>query len=313
MPNAISDRVAFRYLPEAEWGVIPAAPFRTLYTTQDDIETQYETEESEAVTGDRQVPNMVRVGKEGSGAIQHEFGFGQLDDLLEGAFCGSWSADVLENAGEEKSFALQKELTDIERFVHYTGMKVGEFSLTLAPRARITGSTSFMGKSGVPGTASLGTGAAVAAVENPMMVTSAGLDLRINGSPFGLCTGFSFTIDNSLRMQPALGTEDPIGIGLGRFRPSGELSAYLPDFTLVELIDEDEEFELSLAAEDSLGNEYLFEFLTVKFASLSGLRNQGHSSDVIITLPWTAYRDPEEEITARVTRTAAPTPTPTPS
>ncbi len=311
MPNALADRIATRYGVESAWGTVPSVAAKGLYLLSDSLQPDYLTEESEAVTGDRQVPNIVRVGQGSSGAAEFEFSAEAMDDLLLGAMArNAWDTsgsgpDALLNGQDLVSFSVEKHFQDVGQFATYTGLRVDTFSLSFAPKSRLTGSVSFMGKAPAWSTATAFTGPAVAAVSNPLVVTSAGLSINVGGVPLNIATEFTVELQNELRLQDALGAIDPIGIGLGVFRASGTLSAYFPDRSLVDRIVGDQSFALSVSVEDSDSNEYTFRFPRVKLTTESGLGTGGRSQDVTPQFGWTAFRDPSTGATAIIERTLA--------
>jgi hypothetical protein len=309
MPNALSDRVALRYAKEVNWGVTPAVAGKGLLVLSDSLDPDYQTEESESVRGDGQVPNIVRVGQGSQGGIPFEMQYGQWDDLIEGAMRSAWEADEIENENDLVSFTVEKQFQDLTSpnvFAAYKGLRVGGLTLNFAPKSRLTGEISFMGKAPEWASTSAFTGPAEEALDNPMMVTSAGLEISVGGAPFPIATEFSLSVDNELRMQDALGAIDPIGIGLGLFRASGTLAGYFPDRNLVDRIVGDQFFALAVEIEDGDGNEYLVEIPSAKLMTQSGVGNAGRSSDVIQSYTWNARRDPSTGYTMKITRTDAP-------
>lgn len=312
MTKAATERVAFRYVEETEWGTTPAENMKGLLVTSEDTSPDYETEESESIRGDRQIPHIVRVGKEGSGGMNFELRYSVLDDFLRAALgASSWDADTpeagtdrIENGSDLVSFTLEKEFQDVGHFWAFPGMVLGDLSLDFSPRSRVTGSATFMGQGGSPADATAGSGTE-AADENPMMVSSAGLTINIDGEPINIVTEFSLNLENNLRAQNALGSVDPIGVGLGLFRPSGSLTAYFEDRSLIDHIHEDTEFSMDLAVTDADGNELKLIWPAVKFTNLSGLENTGRSEDVLPQLDWTAKMHDTDEIMMAIERTPA--------
>ena len=305
---ATTDNLALRYFTEPSYGDAapsPAPTLNTLLVVSESLTTNFQTVESEAVVGDRQVQDIVRVGKICEGDINFELNYGNFDALFGGALADAWASDVLVNSSDLVSFGLEKDMTDLSIFYRFVGARVNTMAVNMALQSMITGSIGVMAKGGVFADATIGDGSPVAATSNPPMVTLSTLTLNEGGVGISCPTAFNFQTTNELRQKRCLGQDDISGINLGIFRASGTLEAYFENRTYVDKLIADTPSDFEIIAQDSDGNSYTYTFPRFKFQTLEGPANTGRSSDVMQTLGWTAYRDPSTQITMRIERAAA--------
>jgi hypothetical protein len=305
---ATTDNMALRYFVESAYGEAspsPAPTLNTLLVVSESLTTNFQTIESEAVVGDRQVQDIVRVGKICEGDINTELNYGNLDDFFRGGLAGAWVTDLLENGSTLVSYGLEKEMSDLGIFYRFVGARVNTLAINMALQSMITGTVGVMAKGGVFANSTFGDGSPVDATTNPSMVTLSTLTLNEGGTGLACPTSFNFQFNNELRQKRCLGEDDISGINLGIFRASGTLEAYFEDRTYVDKLIADTPSDFEIIAQDSDGNSYTFTFPRFKFQTLDGPANTGRSQDVMQTLTWTAYKDPSSGITASITRAAA--------
>jgi len=305
---ATTDAMAFRYFVESTYGDAtpsPAPALNTLLITSESLTTNFDTVESEAVVGDRQVQDIVRVGQIGEGDINAELNYSNLDDLFQGALADEWLSNVLENSSTLISYGLEKDMTDLSKYYRFVGARVNTLSVNMALQSMITGTVGVMAKGGIFANATIGDGSPVASTTNPSMVTLSTLTITEAGGAITCPTAFSFQTTNELRQKRCLGEDDISGINLGIFRASGTLEAYFEDRSLVDKVTADTPTYFEVVTQDSDGNSYTFTFPQVKFMTLDGPANTGRSQDLMQTFAWTAYKDVSSGITMQITRAPA--------
>jgi len=209
----------------------------------------------------------------------------------------------LEQGTTSKSFTLEKEFADITEFVSFTGCRVGSLNLNIAPGSIINGSISFQGKQAAAAGATVGTGAANAASTNSVMnAVDHVSNVREGGSAATFdITNISFTLDNALRDQPAVGSVANIGIGEGTVQVTGNIELYFADRTEYEKHLNDTESSLSFITTDSAGNAYIWEFPRIKYGAGNPVAG-GKDQDVLVSLDFTAFRDATDGNTITLTR-----------
>lgn len=204
----------------------------------------------------------------------------------------------LRNGVTLKSFLLEKAFTDVSEFFTFTGMRVGTANVSIAPGAILTGSFGFSGENAtVQGTsiiAGLTSPESIPVAANNVFnaVDNVG-NVLIDGAvdPDVCFTEISFDVENNLRFQPCIGQLESSGIGVGRTQISGTLSAYFVNRTFFEKYLNFNTVAVSFTVTDQDGNTYLFDFPSVKFTSGEVVAG-GNDEDVLVTIEFTAKRDP---------------------
>lgn len=202
----------------------------------------------------------------------------------------------IQNGTTFKSFLLEKEFRDVGQFFAFTGMRVGTWEQNIAPGSILNGSMSFQGKSVFEAQATVfGTSPAVlpvTATEVLNAVDNIGGILIDGAAPTGInFTEISFTMDNQLRPNPAIGTLEQVQIGAGQVQVSGTMQAYFLNLNLYTLFRNFSTVRLSFVATDIDGNSYVYFFPAFKLTA-SEVVAGGNNQDVIANFEFTAFRDP---------------------
>jgi hypothetical protein len=211
--------------------------------------------------------------------------------------------DVLTNGNVLTSFTLEKEFVDITQFLSYTGMSPGQMDLAFPVEGVATAAFTFMGKDAALAQATVGTGGPNAANENDVINTSNHLAVltESSGALVGTHgTGLNISVQNSLRRQPALGSLTSVGLGLGRFVVTGELTAYFENELLLNRYLNHSESGVGLVV-DGQGGAYGIYLPRVKFTG-GGAPTPGNDQDITVTLPFQALREPGADVTMIISR-----------
>ena len=207
-------------------------------------------------------------------------------------------ASHLRNGTTLKSFLLEKAFTDVNEFFSFTGMRVGTANISIAPGAILTGSFGFSGEN-----ATVQGNSIIAGLTSPESIEVAANDVfnavdnvgnvLIDGAvdPDVCFTEISFDVENNLRFQPCIGQLESSGIGVGRTQISGTLSAYFVNRAFFEKYLNFETTAISFTVTDAAGNTYLMDFPSVKFTNGEVVAG-GNDEDVLVTIEFTAKRDP---------------------
>lgn len=217
----------------------------------------------------------------------------------------------LRNGVTLKSFLVEKAFTDVSEFFTYTGMRVGTAQINIAPGAILTGQFGFSGEgSTVQGTSIIDgllspQSVPVAANDVFNAVDNVGNILIDDVSDPDVCfTEVSFNIENNLRFQPCIGQLESSGIGVGRTQITGTVAAYFVNRSFYEKYLNFEDTALSFTTTDSAGNTYLFDFPSFKFTNGEVVAS-GNDQDVLVTMEFTARRDPILGFTVGINRFGA--------
>ena len=178
------------------------------------------------------------------------------------------------NGNVMKSYTLEVGHADMTPAVYrqYTGMIPSKVDYKLVDGDIVTGSFEFMGKSmtkPMPNTTCLGVPAEPQTF-TPANATRGVFDIIEGGVSISASTfikTMDFSIDNSLRMQTAVGVFGSAGIGAGTMQIMGKLGVYFADASLYNKFLNGAASSLSLPLLDVDGNGYVYYFPRIKYTS----------------------------------------------
>lgn len=198
------------------------------------------------------------------------------------------------NASLMKSYTLEVGHSDISQFRQYTGMITSKYSVKLSVGAIVTGSFDFMGKSfSLLGATGLGA-PAVSQTFTPANATRGVFDIFENGASISASTYIKsgeFTIDNSLRIQDAIGVFGAAGIGAGTLQVMGKLEVYFADATIYNKLISGVATSLTIPLLDVNGNGYVYHFPRIKYTAAK-VAVGGLDQDNMLSMDFQAVLDP---------------------
>ena len=198
----------------------------------------------------------------------------------------------LTNGVVDRSFSIEREHADITQFFNFRGMRANKLSLSFSSGSIATGSFDFMGKDVVRGAAtSMGTSAASQTFGIMNAVSGVG-NIYENGTALTGTSIKSLTldVDNSLRVQDAIGVLGAAGIGSGTLTVSGTMEVYLADGTMYDKFVNNTASSLSWSVVDTAGNGYVFTLPNVKYSDAK-VTGGSLNSDAMLSMPFTALMD----------------------
>lgn len=215
----------------------------------------------------------------------------------------------LTNGVERKSFTVEKLFSDLspQQRMILRGMRVGQSTLSIAPGSIIAGGFTFLGKSAIAQTATVGTGGPTAAATNDVMNAVDNItDILIDGATQAgvYFTQVDLEVNNNLREQPAIASLTNVGIGLGRTVITGTIAAYFQNRTLLDKYLAYTALALSYRAVDAAGNSYVFYFPSVRLTTGEVVAG-GNDQDVLVNVGFSARRDPTTGVMLALSRIAA--------
>src|SRR5882672_3003882 len=89
-----SSSVQLYQVEETVWGTTPATALKEFRFTQESLEFNAQTAQSEEIRNDRQVSDIIRTSVNATGDVGIELSYGTHDDMLEGAFFNDWTTPV---------------------------------------------------------------------------------------------------------------------------------------------------------------------------------------------------------------------------
>lgn len=201
--------------------------------------------------------------------------------------------DFLRNGTTKKSFTIQKGFLDLStpQFYNFAGARVGSLALNLATGAPV-GLTlgGILAKSGAM-TPTQFTSATINPASTSQIMNAVGnvASVVFDGDPGATQLYFnslSFTLDNSLRGQRAIGTDEFIGIEPGSLRLTGSAELYFEDAALFTKFRAATAFSLSLLLQDGAGNVYAVTIPRAKYTAMT-IEAGGRDQDIFVTTEFT--------------------------
>lgn len=189
-----------------------------------------------------------------------------------------------------RSFSIEQSYPDIDVAELFTGMRVGEFGISVPPAGIATCSIGFQGQNGV-----VSSGASAPYFASPAVETATGVlsgvsgSLSIAGAASAVVTGLDFSINNNLSSTPVVGSTFVPDIFYGRSVITGNVSAYLENTSLIDAFLN--ETEIDLAAQLDAAGASPAEFLCFRLhrLKLTGVsKTVGPDGGVIASFPFQA-------------------------
>ena len=214
------------------------------------------------------------------------------------------SSSRLSNGVTQRSYTLERNLTDVTQFFAYRGMTLDKMSLKFASGDIVGGSFDFMGKDAVragetviPGTSNLSdTFDVMNAVAGVGAILEAGAALT--GT---FIKSLDLNTGNTLRARDGIGTLGAVSIGSGTFVATGSMEVYLADGTLYDKFIANTASALQWNVTDGAGNGYTLQLPNIKFSDAK-VNAGGKDQDVMLSMPFTALMDPTTTKTLLIDR-----------
>lgn len=295
--SAAGSQYSIQYVTEVTLGTTPGTPAMT-YIRNTGCTLNYDREnyESKEIRSDRMVTDVrLGVGEIG-GDLDFELVMGNLDDLLESAFFGAWTTNVLVNGVTRKSFSIEKGFTDIDQYHLMKGCVVDKLSLSMKPGGMVTGKLTFKGMS-----------MAVAATPQDASPTAATTNLPMScyegallegGTTVAVVTAVDLNLENNLEVVKVLCTTTPIDIVAGRSRVSGTITAIFQDNAMLAKFLA--ETPSTLAVTCGTTKTYKFEIPNLKYTG--GKVDVNTEGLLTISMPFLGVYDAVTGCSIKVTR-----------
>lgn len=218
------------------------------------------------------------------------------------------SDSTLVNGTTLKSYSLEKNMADVTQFFGFVGCRINTFNLSLATRAKVTGSFSVLGKTGALAGATIGSGAYDAAPTNKVMNASSNVAKILEGGAVLGAGIFVQALDvefnSGLRAVDGVSQAVAVKIGLGRFTVTGSMTVLFENEVLFNKYINDTNTAINFVIEDAAGNGYSFAFPNVIYTD-GDIVGSGNDDEVLASMEWEAIMHPTQGITCRIDRNAA--------
>jgi Phage tail tube protein len=131
-------KVVSHIIAEVTPGVTPTGTWDTLRLTGNALTPTVNTEVSDEITDTRLSQGSVATSIDIGGDLTAEFSFGSFDQLLEAAFYGVWTADVLRVGDTRHTFSIAKGYNDVGVYGVFKGAHVSTFALDIPSEGKVT-------------------------------------------------------------------------------------------------------------------------------------------------------------------------------
>lgn len=309
MPIGTTDQAVFGYWKQTAYGTDPAATTaeQLLRLTGESLSTNLTMAESQEITGSRNLAGLFNTDGESGGNLNFQLSYGDLDELLAGAFGGAtaWAANVLKNGTTITGFAFQKKVADVTTpfWIKYPNAVIDTMSLSLTPGQLVTGSLGIKAGIATTTTASMSSVAATAVSTNPVYSSVVDITgLTEGGSGITQVGSLNINTTNNFRLIKTVGTLGPSAVALGQFRCSGTIDAYVQDKSLLDKFLAKTSSSLAVQIGTGANKKYAISIPKIQYTSAE-VTAGSISSDFVARLGWTAYYDSGITATIQITRT----------
>ncbi len=131
-------KVVSHIIAEVTPGVTPVGTWDTLRLTGNALTPTVNTQVSDEITDTRLSQGSVATSIDIGGDLTAEFSFGSFDQLLEAAFYGNWTGNVLSVGDTRHTFSIAKGYDDVGVYGVFKGAHVSTFALDIPSDGKIT-------------------------------------------------------------------------------------------------------------------------------------------------------------------------------
>lgn len=299
-------RVVSHIIKEVTPGVTPTGTWDTLRLTGNALTPTVNTAVSDEITDSRISQGSVATSTDIGGDLTAEFSFASFDQLLEAAFYGTWTGNVLSVGDTRNTYSIAKGYSDVGVYSVFKGAHVSTWALDIPSDGKVT--TTFnmacldYADSDTPIVVSPN-----APTTTPFLSNNNVGTISVDGESLegvACVSAMTINLDNSLQAQRCIGntklgpgaqiaTEAAITgtITLAWSKRAWEI--WKKTFTRLPI-------SVVFPITDALGNKYTFNFPAVE---VDGELPSGGKRDLIeVTLNYTVAK-----ISPTITRLASPT------
>lgn len=304
--------------PESVWGEVAPAnpPTIRLRPTSANLKVNKATVVSDEIRSDRQRTDLAMVGLDVSGDINFEASYGNEFDLaLQAALGGTWgtpTANLLRNGVVNRSYGIEEGFLDLGKYVYHSGCILSRLMLDISARQIVKVQTSWMGKKGLPGSATIvGSVATTAPTGNAPMKAGSGVSILSAGTAnvemVGVsCRKLTLDINQGLRARQLATSEYPAEPGRNVQEITGTIEVYFDEITRLQAFIANQFFAFKLRITDlglvAVPNTYEFTLPTLKIPDGVSPEIPGNEADIYQTFNFRALLDPAVGYTVNVER-----------
>lgn len=304
MTIASNSKTDVFYVAESTRGTTPASPTWTpwcntgcsLGITRDPIE-------GEKNNSGRQILDLRLGNKTVGGNIPGKLEHGSFDDLLEAAFMGTWSSDVLKPSTTRRSFTVEKIIdTAVKEYHRFTGVEIDTLSITLAPNAGVDIDFGLAGKGMAAVTAEVAGSTYSAATSIRMFDTYTGT-ITEGGSSNGFISQLELNLSNGIVNPHVLMDAETIQGSDNDSRLTGTATFFYNSKAEYEKFLNETRSEIVVTLTDPDGNSIQIDIPNLQYTA--GNPEIGTEGDVTVAMEFTAIYSSPDDAQVVITRTSA--------
>lgn len=221
-------RAQFATIVESSWGVEPVSPQTQVVPFMNfNLNLTKDTFEDNSIRSDAMAHHLLQGNHHVQGDVDVNFSHGVYMPFMESLMFSSASAGVLKAGTTAKSFTAELGHLDVNQYRVFNGLMVDKFQITIPSSGFVTAKFSFIGKKMTLNSTSIDSTPTVAANKKPMIHN--GGTFKEGGTTVGYMQSVTFTIDNGLAANPALGSDFARGITRSMQKITGNVSVYFED------------------------------------------------------------------------------------
>lgn len=202
-------KVVSHIIKEVTPGVTPTGTWDTLRLTGNALTPTVNTEVSDEITDTRLSQGSVATSIDIGGDLTAEFSFGSFDQLLEAAFYGQWTADVLRVGDTRNTFSIAKGYNDVGVYGLFKGAHVSTFALDIPSEGKVTATFNMACLDYTDGEVPIVV-SPNAPTTTPFLSNNNVGTILVNGQSLegvACVSAMTIALDNSLQTQRCLGSE----------------------------------------------------------------------------------------------------------
>jgi len=240
-----------------------------------------------------------------SGVLTLARGETSIVDESTGATVTVTMLSEITNGTTLNTYFIEKEYTDLTNtFEQLLGMAIQQWSLNIAAGSIITHNFGWIGSKAKSATSTGGDGSNTAATTTGVMNAVDNIVKIFEGSGTAAdlsAQNIALQLSNNLRSLNKIGTLGAFELGTGSIDLTGTVQAYFEDRELIEEYLEFNDSHIATSIIDSANNRYILDVPRIRYTSARRVAG-GINQDVIADMAWTAFRDPDEDVTIRLVR-----------
>lgn len=214
----------------------------------------------------------------------------------------------IKNGTTEQFFSVEVARLDLQIAQVFTGCAVDGMDFTIADGDVTTAdfslqastSTRYAANNGTTDNFGPGTPTYTSPTVSPVLDSIGVPEVRSQGSAYA-AKSVNMSLLNNVSPRTQIGALGAQSMRFGEFGASGQISAYLADFTELDAYADNTSSDIWLVMEDANSKGFSLSFPEIKYGD-AGADTQGSNTDTFVDLAATALKDPTELCTARLQR-----------